>query len=136
MNGVSVAGSAGYAVRPKYSTAVSSGARYTSSYADFIALFHRHLQQWKSETAFDSNLDAVTEHSSFRAIVGLQQRAVPLILDELRIGSSLLVYALEDITGERPYGGNIQGNIRAMTECWLLWSDRMGASCECVLPWL
>lgn len=126
MEGVSGAGQphAHYAARPQANTTVTTGAHYASSYSDFITHFHLRLQQWRSETAFDSNLDAIVSHASFRDIVGLGQRAVPLIIDELSIRPSLLVYALEDIVGEQPYAPNTQGNIRAMTDYWLLWADR------------
>ena len=105
-------------------TAIAAPAQYASSYIDFITMFYDLLRRWSSETAFESNLDTITAHSSYRGIVSLGARALPLIVGELRLQPSLLVYALEDITGERPYPPNIQGNIRAMADHWVLWSER------------
>jgi hypothetical protein len=126
MDGFSVVSQpdADYAAQSQGNTVITIGDHYTSSFADFIADFHLYLQQWKSETAFDSDLDAITAHPGFQAIVALRERAVPLILNELRRGPSLLVYALEDINGGRPYPASMAGNIRGMTDCWLLWSDQ------------
>jgi len=122
MDGVSVArhSFADYADEYRRSTSTVASAHYVSSYADFIAAFYRLLQQWRSETQFESNLDTITAHPSYRAIVVMGRRAMPLIVDELKTEPSLLVYALEDITGERPYAPNIQGNIRAMADHWVL----------------
>ena len=109
-------------------TAIAASAYYTASYADFITDFYRYLQKWRSETMFESNLDTITHHPSYRSIVAMGGRALPLIVGELRIAPSLLVYALEDITGERPYAPNIQGDIRAMSDHWVLWSEREDAA--------
>jgi hypothetical protein len=49
---------------------------------------------------------------------------VPLIVNELRLQPSLLVYALEDITGEQPYPADIKGDIKAMSDYWAVWADR------------
>lgn len=125
MDGFSVVSQpdADYAPQGQANTTITIGGHYTSSFADFVTDFHLCLQQWKSETAFDSNLDEITSHPCFKAITGLGERAVPLILNELRSSPSLLVYALEDITGEQPYPANMAGDIRRMSDCWLLWSD-------------
>lgn len=126
MDGVSIArhSFADYTKERGQNTAIAAPGYYASSYIDFITVFYDLLRKWSSETTFESNLDTITSHPSYRGIVSLGARALPLIVDELRTQPSLLVYALEDITGERPYPANIQGNIRAMADHWVLWSER------------
>lgn len=128
MEGVFVASDpyADYTKDRGYNTGVTRGS-YKSSYADFVTAFHDHLQKWKSETVFESNLDNIVSHPDYQAITRLGARVVPLILNELRTEPSLLVFMLEDITGEKPYATNIQGDIRAMSDHWVLWMEREAA---------
>lgn len=104
--------------------AVGAMGHYTSSRMDFIARFYQCLQQWHSETVYESDLDAILAHPSYRRIVDLGFHAVPLIVDHLKVQPSLLVFALEDITGERPFSSDLQGDISGMTDAWVLWADR------------
>ncbi len=129
MDGVHVASDpyADYTRDRGHNTGVTTRGSYKSSYADFVSAFYDHLHKWKSETVFESNLDIIISHPSYQAITQLGDRAVSLLVDELRREPSLLVYMLEDITGERPYAANIQGDIRAMSNHWVLWMEREAA---------
>jgi hypothetical protein len=126
MDGVSIArhSFADYTRDYNHITTIAAPAHYISSHGDYITAFYQFLHKWVSETTFESNLDTITSHGAYRAIVAMGPRAVPLIVDELKIKPSLLVYAMEDITGERPYAPNMQGNIRAMSDHWVLWAER------------
>ena len=68
-------------------TAIAASAYYTASYADFITDFYRYLQKWRSETMFESN--TITQHPSYRSIVAMGVRALPLVVGELRIAPDL-----------------------------------------------
>jgi len=107
-------------------TASRGAGLYRPSDGDFTGSFPAVLRRWKSETAFMSDPDMITEHPSFRAIVDNARIVLPLIIDELRSGASLLVWALEDATGERPYADQDRGNIEAMSEAWIAWAEKNG----------
>ena len=126
MDGVSIVGysMADYSPLNRGNSIATGHGYYRSSRVDFIDVFYRALRQWVSETIFESNLDVILSHPSFRTIVAMGQRAVPLIVDELKRRPSLIAYALEAITGEQPYPANTRGNIRAMSDHWVLWSER------------
>src|SRR5688500_17865695 len=84
-------------------TALSSTGHYTASRSDFIRQFYSALSKWRSATAFMSNPDDVLDNAAFRAIVSVGPPSVSLIMAELTREPSLLVWALEEIVGERPY---------------------------------
>lgn len=113
--------------RPRVTTSASA-ARYAPSVADFWDSFYPVLNRWKSETALLSDPERITAHPSFRAIVENAGETLPLIIDELRKGPSLLVWALEDAFGERPYGPGDAGDICKMTEAWIAWAETNGGT--------
>ena len=101
-----------------------SRGTYHPSSADFIASFYAVLNRWKSETAFLSDPEKITSHPSFKAISANIGEVFPLIIAELKLGPSLLVWSLEDYFNERPYPEEELGDISAMTEAWIAWADR------------
>ena len=106
-------------------TNLCPGYVYQRSRTGYVDKFYRALRKWKSETAYLSDPIAITAHPSYLSIVALGQNAVELICDDLDDGPSLLVYALEDITGDAPYADEDEGDISAMTQAWLQYcSDR------------
>jgi hypothetical protein len=46
-----------------------------------------------------------------------------LIIDELRVKPSLLVWVLDDAFNMRPYDSSAVGNIPKMTDAWIEWAD-------------
>lgn len=104
-----------------------SQGRYQPTGKEFIGSFHAVLERWKLETEFYSDPDKITSHQSFRAIVENAAVVLPLILNELRKGPSLLVWALDDaFPGDRPYGNEAVGDISAMTNAWVAWGQQHG----------
>ena len=89
-----------YTGRAQLSSSSRSSGRYVPSPNDFIASFYAILRRWKSETAFLSDPEEITDHPSFRAIVENANLVAPLILSELKTGPSLLVWALDDALNE------------------------------------
>lgn len=109
-------------------TAIASqtNARYKPSSVDFIHSFYAVLRRWQSETSIFSDPTVITSHPSYEAIVNMGSKVVPLIIGELNLESSLVVFTLEDITGEKPYSREEVGDIKAMANAWLLWAERDG----------
>lgn len=83
--------------------------------------FKEHYAQWLSDSLFDSLPNRMTRHDSYRAIVALGERVVPLIAAELRKQPSFLFLALEDITQSDPVPDEVRGNLNATVAAWLSW---------------
>jgi len=107
-------------------TASESHGTYHPSPVDFINSFYAVLRRWRSETAVYSNPDKITSHPSFLALVENAEMVTPLIIEELRIKPSLLVWVLDDAFSERPYPDSAIGNIAEMTNAWIAWAEANG----------
>lgn len=112
--------------RYRLSTSTSSRSigSYSPSSSDFISSFYTVLRRWQSETKFLSDPNKITEHPSFKAIVANANNVKDLIIDELKREPSFLVWAMDDAFAERPYPQSAVGDIKQMTEAWILWADR------------
>ena len=106
------------------STTSKSSGTYQSSPNDFINWFYSVLRRWRSETAFESDPDKITSHPSYKALVNNAELITPLIIDDLRVHPSLLVWVLDDTIEEKPYSDDVIGNIPQMTNAWIAWADR------------
>jgi hypothetical protein len=83
--------------------------------------FRRLEAQWKADTEFLSDAGKIINHPAFRAIIGLGEEVVPLMLRDLEAQPSLWVWALPEVTGQNPVPQSDGGNIRKMTDAWLQW---------------
>jgi hypothetical protein len=112
-------------INTKPSASLSSG-RYQSSSVDFINLFYAALRRWRSETAIYSDPNKITSHPSFSAMVKNAELIAPLIIEELKIRPSLLVWVLDDAFADKPYPKSATGNIKEMTDAWIAWAENHG----------
>jgi hypothetical protein len=101
---------------------------YRVTEPDYVDIFYSRLHRWMSETYFSSSIAEIERHPDYIAIVAMGRHAIPLIISELRKSPSLLVFAAQSITGETPYLKCERGNIKAMTNAWISWSERQSAS--------
>lgn len=85
------------------------------------AAFNEHYAQWLEDSLFDSLPQRMTRHDSYKAIVELGDRAVPLIATELRKKPSFIFLALEDITQADPVPDKFRGDLQATVAAWLSW---------------
>ncbi len=108
------------------STSSHSNGTYTSSPSDFISAFYAVLRRWRSETAFCSDPDEITAHPSYKALVQHAPLVTDLIIDDLRISPSLLVWVLDDAYPDRPYPEDAIGDIVQMSNAWISWAERRG----------
>ncbi|MEL6564293.1 MAG: hypothetical protein AAFQ59_07600 [Pseudomonadota bacterium] len=97
---------------------------YKPSAEDFVKRFYEHHSKWLSETKFESSLDAILAHESYKAIIAMGRSVDNLLLSELKIRSGFEVFALEDIHGEAPYGQELRGDVGAMAEAWISYLDK------------
>jgi len=82
-------------------------------------LFSDLVETWRNDTAFLSSITDMVLHESYQRIIGLGQRAIPLILKELQHEPDQWFWALRAITGENPVKEEDAGNIKAMAEAWI-----------------
>jgi hypothetical protein len=119
-------GKAGRFIANRKAVASRSYGKYTPSSIDFIHSFYAVLRRWKSETAFFSDPEKITSHPSYQALVKNAGLVLNLIIDELRVEPSLLVWVLDDAFPDRPYSDDAVGDINEMTNAWIAWADRNG----------
>lgn len=84
--------------------------------------FRRLADQWRKETrALSSDSDIVANFAYYQ-IIGMGERALPLIFEEMQAHGGRWFWALRAITGENPVKREERGNVRRMTETWLEWA--------------
>lgn len=88
--------------------------------------FNTHLDRWRSETAFHSSMDIITNNPWYQEIVDMGERAIPFILHELQEEPKRICYALFDITNENPVPPEDHGDLEAISKAWLEWGQRNG----------
>ena len=88
--------------------------------------FARHAAKWHAETGFMSSVRDKALHRSYQRIIGMGQKAVPLILRDLRKSPDHWFWALHAITGVDPVPPSDRGRIRRMTDAWLRWGRAQG----------
>ena len=88
--------------------------------------FRSLAEQWREETGIFSFERQWAQHPAYNRILGMGEKAVPLILQELRERPYHWFGALRTITGENPVPPEAAGNFGAMAEAWLEWGERKG----------
>jgi hypothetical protein len=88
--------------------------------------FDRLAAEWKSVTQTESFPTRMAEQPSYRKIVALGDKAVPLILQSLAREPDHWFIALNEITGEDPVTDSERGYVDKMAAAWLAWGRRKG----------
>ena len=84
--------------------------------------FRQLAGRWREETrALSSDSDIVANFAYYQ-IIGMGERALPFIFNEMQAHGGRWFWALRAITGENPVRGEDRGNVRRMTETWLDWA--------------
>jgi hypothetical protein len=86
------------------------------------AKFARLASQWREETRALSSDSDIVANFNYHQIMGMGERALPLIFDEMEAHGGRWFWALRAITGENPVRPEDRGNVRRMTEAWLEWA--------------
>lgn len=93
------------------------------------AKFERLATQWRIETEFLSSPTEAAVKRSYQQIIGMGEKALPLIFSELNQYEPFWFWALQSITGEDPVQEQNRGLIREMCEDWLQWGRARGFKC-------
>lgn len=83
-------------------------------------------QEWKTSTAHLSSITEISIHPAYQRIIGMGEKAVPFILQEMADTPYHWFWALKAITGEDPVPPEHRGRIKLMTEDWLAWGRGKG----------
>jgi hypothetical protein len=83
------------------------------------ARFRTYVENWRRDTAHLSSASKTVMHPAYQAIIGMGEKALPLILDELRTHGGHWFWALHAITQEDPARDcrDFSDAVRA----WLAW---------------
>lgn len=93
-----------------------------------VSRFEELTGRWESETAFLSSLTDIVLHPAYQKIIGMGEKVVPLILQDLRGPEEPRhwFWALEAIIGANPVPADSEGNITSMAEHWIEWGKQNG----------
>ena len=83
--------------------------------------FGRLFEEWTNDTMFTSSITQVISHPAYLAIIGMGERAVPLILENLRRAANHWAPALTAITGVNPVPQTRAGDMQAIADAWITW---------------
>ncbi len=82
--------------------------------------------EWEFDTFLLSSTTQISMHPAYQEIIGMGEKAIPLILNDLKQQEGFWFWALNAITGEDPVTPENRGNIENMTEAWLKWGEENG----------
>ncbi len=93
---------------------------------DLEAEFSRLAQQWRHETRMLSSDADIAANFAYYQIIGMGEKAVPLILRELQEHGGRWFWALRAITRQNPVAPKDRGNTKRMIQAWLEWGKQNG----------
>jgi hypothetical protein len=88
--------------------------------------FSALVQQWQNETGFISSTSEAVIHPAYQHIIGMGDKVIPLLLNELSKSSGRWFWALKSITGEDPVPEEQRGKTQLMIEAWINWGKEKG----------
>lgn len=91
--------------------------------------FNRLMLRWDKERPRGTDLMAMAEHPIFQSVVGMGQRAIPLLIREIgRRPRAPWLVALNTITGDNPVAAEDEGKIKSMAAAWIRWGNERGCT--------
>ena len=114
-------------MRDRYSEYFKDAIFPISRSSDFPK--HRFLSlkfQWEHDTALMSSISEMVMHPAYQRIIGMGEKAIPFIMNELKTNGGHWFWALKSISGEDPVLPEYRGNIEEMTKAWLKWGEDKG----------
>jgi hypothetical protein len=93
---------------------------------DLRERFRQLVAQWKEQSRHLSNTAQMAMLKPYQHIIGLGERALPLILEELQREPDHWFWALEAIAHENPVPPEAAGKLRPTADAWLAWGKRQG----------
>lgn len=119
-------GGSGYYDLPVRSYSTIRQGHYLPTKFDYSDRFQQHVRRWRFDTMFTSSVEKAISHPSFREIVSMGEKVVPLIISEISSRPDMLMIALQLITGENPVQDRHRGQMTEMASDWIDWYRRKG----------
>lgn len=88
----------------------------------FLAL----AAEWKAGRGYTSSISKMCSHPAYQQIVGVGDKAIPLILRRLEGAPEHWSWALKAITGVNPVLRDERADSKAMAKHWLEWGREEG----------
>lgn len=107
-------------------TRPTDGHQPPAPHPDLTRRFRELVRVWKRDTEAESSIARMARHPAYREIIGMGERAVPLLLTELQRKPDFWFAALRELTGQDPVPREAAGKIRQMTRAWLKWGRENG----------
>ena len=105
---------------------VEDNVSYSLWSQDYIQRFENLSATWKYDTRIFSITNQIVMNNAYQDIIGMGEKAITLILNDLRKEPNHWFWALQHITGYDPVKLNQRGNIKKMTSAWLEWGAKHG----------
>jgi hypothetical protein len=93
----------------------------TATKYDLRERFRQLAAEWKEKSGYLSNTAQMAMLKPYQQFIGMGERAVPLILEELQREPDHWFWALEAITQENPVPPEAAGKVAAMARAWVEW---------------
>ncbi len=88
--------------------------------------FEELVERWRRETGMLSSVTKIIKHEAYQSIIGMGERAIPLILRELRDRPNMWFPALRAIANDSPVPVENRADPRLAREAWLAWGRKRG----------
>ena len=88
--------------------------------------FRELVDQWQEETGMLSSTSKKAIHPAYQEIIGMGEKAIPMILRELEERPSHWFFALQSMTGENPVPPEAAGHVGKGADAWIKWGREKG----------
>lgn len=88
--------------------------------------FHQLAEEWISETAAFSDPVRIFLHKSLFKIIGMGEKALPLVLKEVEKNSAQWFVVLDAISPIRPVKAQDEKNLERVRQAWIEWGRSEG----------
>jgi hypothetical protein len=84
------------------------------------------FQQLATEVSIDCKLISsdfqLIMHKSYQEIIGMGEKIIPFLINQLDLNPNIWFVALESITGQNPVPFEFKGNVKQEVEFWKNWA--------------
>ncbi len=94
--------------------------------SDFQQRFARLVAEWKVGRGHSSKLKDLAMHPAYQQIIGMGERAVPLLIEEMKQRPDQWDWALRAITGTDPVPRESWGKLKDIAAAWIAWGKERG----------
>ena len=107
-----------------FPSTVDQNARYNEMVLPDQVIFNMLLKKWHRERGATSSIIKMAMCPSYQKIIGMGDRALPLILHQLVLEGDepdMWFWALRALTNADPVTEDIRGDIGKMAQAWVKW---------------